>query len=164
MLRCSGGSVRAFEDTSRSPTRISPSDGSRNPASSRNVVVLPQPDGPSRQTSWPWSILSETLSTTASEANRLVRPRNSTDANPITPQVSVFALRPRARRCRPLDYRWIDISTKKAAPKSLAPQKSEHRLDISAMAVRRLSHCERRLDLLPSLRGANGSRECAPDD
>src|SRR6185437_7927713 len=80
MLRCSGGSVRAFDDTSRSPTWISPDVGSRKPAISRSVVVLPQPDGPSRQTSCPWSIRSETLSTTASEPNRLVRSRNSTDA------------------------------------------------------------------------------------
>ena len=56
MLRCSGGSVRAVDDTSRSPTWISPSEGSRKPAISRSVVVLPQPDGPSRQTSCPWSI------------------------------------------------------------------------------------------------------------
>src|SRR6185295_16558030 len=85
MLRCSGGSVRAFDDTSRSPTWISPSEGSRKPAISRSVVVLPQPDGPSRQTSCPWSIFNETLSTTASEPNRLVRPRKSTDANRLTP-------------------------------------------------------------------------------
>src|SRR6478735_9542891 len=85
MLRCSGGSVRAGDDTSRSPTWISPSEGSRKPAISRSVVVLPQPDGPSRQTSCPWSIFKETLSTTASEPNRLVRPRKSTDANRLTP-------------------------------------------------------------------------------
>src|SRR5690348_5048968 len=86
MLRCSGGSVRAFDDTSRSPTWISPSEGSRKPAISRSVVVLPQPEGPSRQTSCPWSILRETLSTTASEPNRLVRPRKSTDANRLLPR------------------------------------------------------------------------------
>src|SRR6185312_2949078 len=86
MLRCSGGSVRAFDDTSRSPTWISPSDGSKKPAISRSVVVLPQPDGPSRQTSCPWSIFKETLSTTASEPNRLVRPRKSTDANRLLPR------------------------------------------------------------------------------
>src|SRR5690242_13322456 len=85
MLRCSGGSVRACEETMRSPTWISPTVGSRNPAISRNVVVLPQPEGPSRQISCPWSILSETLSTTASDPNRLVSLRNSTDANQITP-------------------------------------------------------------------------------
>src|SRR5260370_40469065 len=88
MLRCSGGSVRAFEDTSRSPTWISPSEGSRKPAISRNVVVLPQPEGPSRQTNCPWSIRSETLSTTASDPNRLVRPRKSTDANHIPPYIA----------------------------------------------------------------------------
>src|SRR5437016_14366174 len=80
MLRCSGGRVRAFDDTNRSPTWISPSEGSRKPAISRSVVVLPQPDGPSRQTSCPWSIRSETSSTTVSGPKRLVRPRNSTDA------------------------------------------------------------------------------------
>src|SRR6516165_106231 len=89
MLRFSGGSVLARDDTRRSPTRISPSDGSRNPAISRKVVVLPQPDGPSRQTSLPWSILSETSSTTASDPNRLVRPRNSTDATQLPPRTGV---------------------------------------------------------------------------
>src|SRR5260370_8908780 len=101
MLRCSGGSVRALEETRRSPTLISPSDGSRKPAISRSVVVLPQPDGPSRQTSCPWSIRSETLSTTASDPKRLVRPCKSTDANHITPHIRVFTFFGiRARRCR----------------------------------------------------------------
>src|SRR6059058_5384262 len=84
MLRCSGGSVRAFDDTSRSPTWISPSEGSRKPAISRSVVVLPQPEGPSRQTSWPWSIRSETSSTTAIGPKRLVRLRSSTDDTPCS--------------------------------------------------------------------------------
>ena len=65
MLRCSGGSVRAGDDTTRSPTTISPADGSTKPAISRSVVVLPQPDGPSRQTSSPCSMRSDTSSTTA---------------------------------------------------------------------------------------------------
>src|SRR5256885_10432120 len=88
MVRCSGGSVRVFEETRRSPTCISPSEGSRNPASSRSVVVLPQPEGPNRQTSCPWSIRKETSSTTASDPNRLVRPRKSTDANQCLPVLS----------------------------------------------------------------------------
>src|SRR3982075_3113787 len=88
ILRCSGGRVRAFEDASRSPTWISPAVGSRKPAISRSVVVLPQPEGPNRQTSCPWLIRSETSSTTASDPNRLVRPRNSTDANHITPHTA----------------------------------------------------------------------------
>jgi hypothetical protein len=65
MLRRSGGSVRLGEETMRSPTAISPSVGSTKPAISRSVVVLPQPEGPSRQTSNPCSMRSETLSTAA---------------------------------------------------------------------------------------------------
>ena len=65
MLRRSGGSDCDGVDTTRSPTRISPPVGSTNPAISRSVVVLPQPDGPSRQTRLPCSIKSDTLSTTA---------------------------------------------------------------------------------------------------
>ena len=68
MLRCSGGKVRAVEDTTRSPTAISPAEGSTKPAISRKVVVLPQPDGPSRQTSSPCSMRSDTSSTTARRA------------------------------------------------------------------------------------------------
>src|SRR5262249_1066771 len=93
MLRFSGGTVFAGEDTARLPTWISPLVGSRKPAISRNVVVLPQPDGPSRQTSWPWSIRKLTSSTTVSEPNRLDRPRNSTDATQTPPvTLKLFAL------------------------------------------------------------------------
>src|ERR1051325_11677371 len=80
MLRRSGGSVFCGDDTTRSPTRTSPSVGSTKPATSRNVVVLPQPDGPSRHTSLPCSIVNETLSTTAFGPYFFVNPRNSTDA------------------------------------------------------------------------------------
>ena len=68
MLRRSGGTVRAGEDSSSLPTRISPADGSTKPAISRSVVVLPQPEGPSRQTSRPCSMVSDTSSTTASSS------------------------------------------------------------------------------------------------
>src|SRR6185312_8514238 len=80
MLRCSGGSVRAFDDTRRSPTWISPSEGSRKPAISRSVVVLPQPDGPSRQTSCPCPISKDTSSTATALPYRLPRPFSSTEA------------------------------------------------------------------------------------
>ena len=65
MLRRSGGSVCAGEEISLSPTRISPALGSTKPAISRSVVVLPQPEGPSRQTRWPCAMVSEISSTTA---------------------------------------------------------------------------------------------------
>ena len=80
MLRRSGGSVFCGDETTRSPTRISPAVGSTKPAISRSVVVLPQPDGPSRQTSVPCSIVIETSSTTAFGPYFFVNPRSSTDA------------------------------------------------------------------------------------
>ena len=83
MLRRSGGSVFCGEETTRSPTRISPAVGSTKPAISRSVVVLPQPDGPSRQTSVPCSIVIEMLSTTACGPYFFVNPRSSTDATGI---------------------------------------------------------------------------------
>ena len=50
-------------DTSRPPIRIVPSLGSSRPATRRSVVVLPQPDGPSRVTRLPASTVNETAST-----------------------------------------------------------------------------------------------------
>src|SRR3974390_3715168 len=85
MLRCSGGSERAGEEINLSPTRAPARLGSTKPAINRNVVVLPQPDGPSRQARWPCSMVSEILSTTAISPYRLVRPRNSTDATRSPP-------------------------------------------------------------------------------
>src|SRR6476646_3091591 len=85
MLRRSGGSVWDGEDTNLSPTRISPSLGSTKPAISRSVVVLPQPDGPSRHTRCPCSIVSYSSSTTAAWPYRLVKLRNSTDATHFLP-------------------------------------------------------------------------------
>ena len=60
-----GGKVWADEETALPPTKISPDVGSTNPAISRRVVVLPQPEGPSRQTSCPCSMVNDTSSTTA---------------------------------------------------------------------------------------------------
>src|ERR1700709_269164 len=85
MLRRSGGTVAAGEEISLPPTRISPPVGSTKPAIRRSVVVLPQPEGPSRQTRWPCSMCSDTSSTTASGPYVLVRPFNSTDATRILP-------------------------------------------------------------------------------
>src|SRR6185436_15798320 len=86
-LRCSGASVRLGEDTTRSPIAISPSVGSVKPATSRKAVVLPHPDGPSRQTSWPCSMTRDTLSSTVSPPKRLVSPRRMTD-DTLLPRVA----------------------------------------------------------------------------
>src|SRR4051812_511537 len=80
MLRRSGGSDFCGDDTTRSPTRISPAVGSTKPATRRSVVVLPQPEGPSRHTSVPCAMVNDTSSTTARSPYFLVNPRNSTDA------------------------------------------------------------------------------------
>jgi len=59
MSRRQGGSPV----TSRPPISTSPSSGSSSPAMQRSVVVLPQPEGPSRQTNCPLPPCSETSST-----------------------------------------------------------------------------------------------------
>src|SRR6266849_10101788 len=80
MPRCSGGKVLAGDEISLSPTRISPLSGVMKPAIKRKVVVLPQPDGPSRHIRRPWSIAKFTLSTTVNGPYFLVSPHSSTDA------------------------------------------------------------------------------------
>ena len=49
--------------TSRPPIRIWPSLAISRPAIMRRVVVLPQPEGPSRVTSLPGSMVKDTSST-----------------------------------------------------------------------------------------------------
>ena len=51
--RRSGGMTVAGEERQRFPTHTSPRSGERKPATTRRVVVLPQPDGPSNATSSP---------------------------------------------------------------------------------------------------------------
>src|SRR6266851_2952932 len=55
MLRRSGGTTPRGLEMSRSSDQISPASGLPNPASRLSVVVLPQPDGPSKATSSPSS-------------------------------------------------------------------------------------------------------------
>src|SRR5437773_3254332 len=60
------------------PIRISPSSGCSKPAISRSDVVLPQPDGPSRERNSPCRTFRLTAFTAVSDPNRLVTARNST--------------------------------------------------------------------------------------
>ena len=48
MRRCSGGTTPCGEDSRRPPTWMVPLSGVRKPASVRSIVVLPQPEGPSK--------------------------------------------------------------------------------------------------------------------
>ena len=55
----------AASKTTASPMLIRPASGTSNPATQRNVVVLPQPLGPSRATVLPGSTCKSTWSTAA---------------------------------------------------------------------------------------------------
>src|SRR4051794_40864549 len=57
--------------------KISPASGSSRPATSLNVVVLPQPEGPSKVKISPDWIENVTPSTAATELKRFVTSRNS---------------------------------------------------------------------------------------
>ena len=63
--------VRRQAATSRSPRKIAPSLGCSKPPIMRSVVVLPQPDGPSRAKNEPRGISSEMPSTAATSSKRL---------------------------------------------------------------------------------------------
>src|ERR1041385_8286992 len=81
MLRRSGGIRTDAEEITFCPTRISPPSGWRNPASSRSVVVLPQPDGPSSETNSPSPISRSRRSTAAASPKCFVSPFSETVAN-----------------------------------------------------------------------------------
>src|SRR5438128_5951438 len=74
MRRRSGGTTTAGDESTRSPTRISPPSGARKPATRRRVVVLPQPDGPSRATSSPGRTMRSRPTTAPTSPKRLVSP------------------------------------------------------------------------------------------
>src|SRR6266849_2394205 len=71
ICRARGSSFVIF----RSPTQISPASGVSRPAAMRSVVVLPQPDGPTRQSSVPSGTSSErsrTAGTVPKERDRFL--------------------------------------------------------------------------------------------
>src|SRR5262245_36116383 len=67
MSRLPGG--KSF--TTRPAMLMVPLVGKSNPASMRKIVVLPQPDGPSRLTNSPWSISRSRSLTASSDPNAL---------------------------------------------------------------------------------------------
>src|SRR5688572_28560348 len=62
--------------TTRSSKRTSPASGRSKPPIIRSVVVLPQPDPPTRLTSSPGRTSRESPSTATAPPNRFVRPRS----------------------------------------------------------------------------------------
>src|SRR5260370_25920140 len=71
------------------PIRIAPSSGCSQPAISRSVVVLPQPEGPSKERNSPLRTRRLTESTAVRAPNRLVTARSSTSqASPLPAEVT----------------------------------------------------------------------------
>jgi hypothetical protein len=66
--------------TSRSPMMTRPAVGVSSPAIILSVVVLPQPEGPSRQTNSPSPISRLRSETAVKSPNFLVTPSNLTEA------------------------------------------------------------------------------------
>ena len=73
--RAAGGS----RDTSRPPISMVPSFCGSRPAMARSSVVLPQPEGPRKQTSSPLAMSSETSFSAVKLPKRLTRPRMRMD-------------------------------------------------------------------------------------
>ena len=74
MPRFSGGTTWVGEDSSAPFISMRPAVGFMKPAIMRSVVVLPQPEGPSRETNSPgWSV-SETSCTAGVVPKFLPRP------------------------------------------------------------------------------------------
>ncbi len=73
MLRRSGGTTEPGEEIALPSTRISPASGSMKPAIILSVVVLPHPEGPSRQMNSPCSTARLMPSTDVTAPYFLVR-------------------------------------------------------------------------------------------
>src|SRR5690348_1809507 len=103
--RARGGTSmpRPGDDTTLPPIKISPPVGCSRPATQRNVVVLPQPDGPSSTTISPAGTVKLTPSTAGRPiANRLV--------SAVTSSVAVMILTVRwLRRSLPITKNLVPI-------------------------------------------------------
>src|SRR2546425_8176794 len=77
MPRFSGGSEPPGAEIVRPSSSIVPSVGSRKPAIMRSVVVLPQPEGPSRETNSPRASASVARSTAVTVPKRQVTSRSA---------------------------------------------------------------------------------------
>src|SRR5437763_6913869 len=83
MLRARGATdtPSAGADTIAPPMRISPAVGCSSPATQRNVVVLPQPDGPSSATMPPAGTVKLTSSTAGVPAAKTLRKRSTRNSD-----------------------------------------------------------------------------------
>src|ERR1700742_1912352 len=94
---------RSGEDTTLPPILISPEVGCSSPATQRNVVVLPQPEGPSRTTISP----AGTEKLTPSIAGR---PIANCLRRPVTSRVAVIiAIASSTRRSLPITVGFVPV-------------------------------------------------------
>ena len=93
-------------ETSRPPISIVPSSCGSRPAIARSSVVLPQPDGPRKQTNSPLVTSSETSLSATNAPKRLTRLRMRRNGAPAATE--------------PLPARDIDIDACSSAPDLLA--------------------------------------------
>src|ERR1700746_3033512 len=93
---------RAGDDTTLPPMAISPPVGCSRPATQRSVVVLPQPDGPSRTTISP----AGTAKLTPSMAGR---PTANCLRRSVTSSVAVMTSHPRRRPSLPVTEDLVPI-------------------------------------------------------
>src|SRR5829696_7535885 len=113
MLRRRGGTRMPCSgaDTVTPPIKISPEVGSSSPAMQRSVVVLPQPDGPSRTTISP----AATRKPTSSTAGR--PPENSFTSRSTRSSADMCFLDVRDRYCR---YPYVLFHSSIQAPRRLS--------------------------------------------
>src|SRR5436190_8219156 len=102
MRRCSGGTTPCGEESNLPATSMVPASGVRKPASVRSIVVLPQPEGPSRvMNSCSWIDRSTPISA-RKPSKRLSMPAMSMNAIALAPHRGRLARRP-ARAGQPAD-------------------------------------------------------------
>src|SRR5215218_10091340 len=85
MRRRSGGVTAPGADSTSPSTSIVPSEGGMKPAIMRSVVVLPQPEGPSRETNSPSRRARSTPSTAATAPKRRCRLRRTSFDTLVAP-------------------------------------------------------------------------------
>src|SRR6266446_9390683 len=85
ILRSRGGTSTPCSgaETTAPPMRIVPALGCSSPATQRNVVVLPQPDGPSRATISPAATVKLTSSTAGLPMAKTLRSRSTRNSADI---------------------------------------------------------------------------------
>ena len=96
---------------SASPIRIRPAVGSSNPDTIRSVVVLPQPEGPSRAKKDPWGTCSDKSFTALKSPNDFVRFSRNRSPSALVMSVLAMVVLPQPWITRPKDSEYSAVSS-----------------------------------------------------